>query len=110
MDYSADTGVWVFETRHWSRYAMDDSDEEDEAASEPKRVEGGGTGRSSRPAGGASDQKPVAQPVPVRPGEGKPWPSRAGTGFANVGTPATSIRGESAVWSLYTVSSVRDRW
>lgn len=31
ITYDSDTGIWMFETKHWSRYAMDDSDEEDDA-------------------------------------------------------------------------------
>lgn len=31
VSYSADTGDWVFDTPHWSRFAMDDSDDEEKA-------------------------------------------------------------------------------
>lgn len=39
MSYDVEIGEWVFETFHWSRYAMsdDDDDDEDEASG------GGGT-------------------------------------------------------------------
>lgn len=41
VDYSADTGVWVFDTLHWSRYAMDDSDDDDDGGNaEAKAAEG----------------------------------------------------------------------
>lgn len=47
VDYNVDTGVWVFDTFHWSRYAMDDSDDDEEGVGEKKGADGAGKPASS---------------------------------------------------------------
>lgn len=49
VDYSATTGIWVFDTLHWSRYAMDDdSDDDDGAGANKAKAAGGGTAAASK--------------------------------------------------------------
>lgn len=53
VEYSADTGVWVFDTLHWSRYAMDDSDDDEE----------GGDVKAKAASGAASKLMPPPPPL-----------------------------------------------
>lgn len=79
MHYSADTGTWVFETPHWSRYAMDDSDDEDDV----------GEGKSS----GGTATKLMPPPPPVRPAERIARASSTAPG--GVGLSGSAAPGES---------------
>lgn len=51
VSYDVDTGAWVFETFHWSRYAMSDDDDEDDDA-------GGGGGTARKTPGSAAMMPP----------------------------------------------------
>lgn len=75
MDYSADSGVWVFETLHWSRYAMDDSEDEEDEAKGDSGGDAGGRGVRNP---GASATKLMPPPAPLGPAGRIPRASRTG--------------------------------
>lgn len=63
MSYNVEIGEWVFETMHWSRYAMSDDDDDDEDDGESKAASAkmmppppplGPAGRVPRPRGSAT--------------------------------------------------------
>lgn len=84
LDYNVETGVWVFETFHWSRYAMDDSDDDDDDADNDAQ---GRTGGGAKP--GSAKMMPPPPPLDPagRPSCG-PTPSkgRGGDGRHREGT------------------------
>lgn len=58
-----DTGKWIFDTFHWSRYAMDDSDDEDD-------TNGGKNGKQEGAAvknGKTASAKKMPPPPPLGP-------------------------------------------
>lgn len=67
VSYNVDIGEWVFETFHWSRYAMSDDDDGD------GDVDGGGGDAESK----AASAKMMPPPPPVGPAGRMPRPRGA---------------------------------
>lgn len=53
MSYNVEIGEWVFETFHWSRYAMSDDDDDDD-----DNTGGGGGGTAKKTPGSAAMMPP----------------------------------------------------
>lgn len=80
MSYNVEIGEWVFETFHWSRYAMSDDDDDDD---DGDNATGGGGGGKARKAPGSAAMMPP--PPALGPAGRVPRPREAAKGSSKGG-------------------------